>query len=93
MKVFGLAGWSGSGKTALMVRLLPELVSRGVRVSTMKHAHHDFEIDKPGKDSFEHRLAGAEEVLITGRKRWALLHENRDDPEPTVDALIARMSP
>lgn len=93
MKIFGLAGWSGSGKTALMVRLLPELVRRGVRVSTMKHAHHDFEIDKPGKDSFEHRLAGAEEVLITGRKRWALLHENRTDAEPAMDVLIARMSP
>lgn len=93
MVIFGLAGWSGSGKTTLVVRLLPELVGRGLSVSTMKHAHHDFEIDKQGKDSFEHRAAGAAEVLITGGKRWALLHENRDQPEPTVDQLVRRMAP
>lgn len=93
MVIFGLAGWSGSGKTTLMVRLLPELVGRGLSVSTMKHAHHDFEIDKPGKDSFEHRMAGAAEVLITGGRRWALMHENRGDDEPTVEDLAGRMTP
>lgn len=93
MVIFGLAGWSGSGKTTLMVRLLPEIVGRGLRVSTMKHAHHDFEIDTPGKDSFEHRMAGAAEVLITGGRRWALMHENRDSGEPTVEELVGRMTP
>ena len=93
MVIFGLAGWSGSGKTTLMVRLLPVLVERGLRVSTMKHAHHEFEIDTPGKDSFEHRVAGAAEVLITGGKRWALMHENRGQPEPTLEQLVARMAP
>lgn len=93
MKIFGLAGWSGSGKTTLMVRLLPELVGRGLRVSTMKHAHHSFEIDKPGKDSYEHRAAGALEVLITGGRRWALMHENRGESEPSVEELVRRMTP
>jgi molybdopterin-guanine dinucleotide biosynthesis protein B len=93
MKIFGLAGWSGSGKTTLMVRLVPELVSRGLRVSTMKHAHHAFDVDQPGKDSFEHRKAGATEVLVTSANRWALMHENRGEPEPSVEALVSRMSP
>ena len=77
MKIFGLAGWSGSGKTTLMVRLLPEIVGRGHTVSTIKHAHHSFEIDTPGKDSFEHRSAGATEVMITGGMRWALMRTTR----------------
>ena len=93
MKVFGLAGWSGSGKTTLMVNLIPELVGRGLSVSTMKHAHHDFDIDQPGKDSYEHRQAGAREVMISASKRWALMHEVRKEGEPSVDELIARMTP
>jgi molybdopterin-guanine dinucleotide biosynthesis protein B len=93
MKIFGLAGWSGSGKTTLVVRLLPELISRGYSVSTLKHAHHDFDIDKPGKDSFEHRHAGATEVMVTSARRWALMHENRDAPEPGVAEITAHMSP
>ena len=93
MKVFGLAGWSGSGKTTLMVRLLPELTGRGLTVSTMKHAHHTFEIDRPGKDSYAHRAAGAREVLVTSARRWALMHELDGAPEPTMDELIGRMAP
>ena len=93
MKIFGLAGWSGSGKTTLIVNLIPELVRRGLSVSTMKHAHHDFDIDQPGKDSFEHREAGASEVMISASKRWALMHEVRKEGEPSVDELIARMTP
>jgi molybdopterin-guanine dinucleotide biosynthesis protein B len=93
MKIFGLAGWSGSGKTTLMVRLLPEIVARGHTVSTMKHAHHTFEIDTPGKDSYEHRSAGATEVMITGGLRWALMHENRDAGEPVIEELMKHMTP
>ena len=91
MKIFGLVGWSGSGKTTLVTKLLPELIGRGYSVSTMKHTHHNFDIDKKGKDSYEHRAAGATEVLLTGAKRWALLHENREAPEPAIDDLLARM--
>ena len=93
MKIFGFAGWSGSGKTTLIVNLIPELVGRGLSVSTMKHAHHDFDIDQPGKDSFEHRQAGASEVMISASKRWALMHEVHNEGEPSVDDLIARMTP
>lgn len=93
MRIFGLAGWSGSGKTTLVTRLLPELTGRGLAVSTMKHAHHNFDIDKPGKDSYRHRAAGATEVLVTSATRWALLHENRDAPEPSLDELVRRMTP
>lgn len=93
MKIFGLAGWSGSGKTTLVQLLLPALVARGVTVSTMKHAHHAFDVDKPGKDSYVHREAGATEVLITSAKRWALMHENRSEPEPEMADLIKHMSP
>ena len=93
MKVFGLAGHSGSGKTTLMVKLLPALVSRGLRVSTIKHAHHDFDVDTPGKDSYEHRAAGATEVMVSSANRWALMHEHRGAPEADLDSLIARMSP
>ena len=91
--IFGITGWSGSGKTHLVVRLIPELRRRGFRVSTIKHAHHTFDVDQPGKDSFEHRAAGASEVMISSARRWALLHENNDDPEPSLDSLLERMSP
>ncbi|UCH73862.1 MAG: molybdopterin-guanine dinucleotide biosynthesis protein B [Rhodospirillales bacterium] len=93
MKIFGLAGWSGSGKTTLMVRLLPEITGRGYTVSTIKHAHHTFEIDTPGKDSFEHRSAGATEVMISGGMRWALMHENREAGEPAIKDLLRHMTP
>lgn len=93
MKIFGLAGWSGSGKTTLMVNLLPEMVGRGIAVSTMKHAHHAFDIDSPGKDSYEHRAAGATEVLVTSAQRWAVMHELRGAPEPPMEELIDRMTP
>ena len=93
MKIFGIAGWSGSGKTTLMVRLLPELIALGLRVSTMKHAHHAFDVDQPGKDSHNHRMAGASEVLITSANRWALMHENRGDPEPSIEDLVRHMTP
>ena len=93
MRVFGLVGYSGSGKTTLMVQLIPELVRRGITVSTMKHAHHGFDVDQPGKDSYEHRQAGATEVMVSSARRWALMHENRDRPEPGPEELIARMTP
>jgi molybdopterin-guanine dinucleotide biosynthesis protein B len=93
MRVLGLAGWSGSGKTTLVARLIPVLRAKGVRVSTLKHAHHDFDVDQPGKDSYEHRTAGAEEVLVSSARRWALMHELRGAPELTLAELLARMSP
>jgi molybdopterin-guanine dinucleotide biosynthesis protein B len=93
MKILGLGGWSGSGKTTLLAKLIPELVRRGVTVSTMKHAHHGFDVDQPGKDSYVHRTAGATEVLIASERRWALLHEIRDAPEPSAVDLIRHMSP
>ena len=93
MRLLGIAGWSGSGKTTLLVKLLPELVRRGLRVSTVKHAHHGFDVDKPGKDSHAHRAAGAAEVMVSSAKRWALMHENRGAPEPSLDILAARMTP
>lgn len=93
MKVFGLAGWSGSGKTTLLVRLIPELTKRGIRVSTIKHAHHRFDVDRPGKDSYRHREAGATEVLVASGRRWALMHELRSEPEPDLDALLTKLSP
>jgi molybdopterin-guanine dinucleotide biosynthesis protein B len=93
MRVLGLAGWSGSGKTTLVARLIPALRAKGVRVSTLKHAHHDFDVDQPGKDSYEHRAAGAEEVLVSSARRWALMHELRGAPELTLAGLLARMSP
>lgn len=92
MKVMGIAGYSGSGKTTLVERLIPVLRSRGLRVSVVKHAHHDFEIDHVGKDSWRHRLAGAAEVLVTSSRRWAIVHELRDDPEPTLQDHLARLS-
>jgi len=93
MRVFGLAGWSGSGKTTLVVRLLPELARRGISASTVKHAHDGFDIDQPGKDSYEHRRAGAREVLVASNRRWALLHENQGRAEPDLAELIAQLSP
>jgi molybdopterin-guanine dinucleotide biosynthesis protein B len=92
MKLFGLAGWSGAGKTTLVVRLLPALAARGLCVSTMKHAHHSFDIDQPGKDSHRHRAAGATEVMIASAQRWALMHEHGGAPEPTAAALAAHMT-
>jgi molybdopterin-guanine dinucleotide biosynthesis adapter protein len=93
MKLIGLAGWSGSGKTHLMARLIPALTERGVRVSTIKHAHHAFEVDRPGKDSWIHREAGATEVLISSAGRMALLREYRGEPEPDLPALLQRLAP
>jgi molybdopterin-guanine dinucleotide biosynthesis adapter protein len=93
MRVIGLAGWSGAGKTTLLLKLIPELDRRGVSVSTLKHAHHAFEVDEPGKDSFEHRAAGAREVLVASERRWALMHELRGAPEPGLAAHLRRLSP
>jgi len=93
MRIIGLAGWSGSGKTTLITKLIPCLIARGVKVSTLKHAHHGFDLDQPGKDSFFHRAAGATEVIISSARRWAILHELREDPEWDLRALVAKMSP
>lgn len=92
MKVIGLSGWSGAGKTTLLTRLIPHLIAEGVRVSTIKHAHHNFDVDVPGKDSWLHRQAGATEVLISSGRRWALMHELRTAPEPHFTELLAKMS-
>jgi len=93
MNVLGVAGWSGSGKTSLIIRLIPEFKRRGVAVSTVKHAHHRFDIDQPGKDSYRHREAGAHEVLVSSGQRWALMHEVADDQDWSLDTLLARMAP
>ncbi|MCA1953499.1 MAG: molybdopterin-guanine dinucleotide biosynthesis protein B [Hyphomicrobiales bacterium] len=93
MRIIGLAGWSGSGKTTLLARLIPVLVGRGARVSTLKHAHHRFDVDQPGKDSHAHRMAGATEVLVSSAKRIALMRELRDEPEWTLGRLLKRMAP
>lgn len=93
MKILGMTGWSGAGKTTLLTKLIPELVRRGISVSTMKHAHHGFDVDSPGKDSYEHRAAGATEVLVGSAKRWALMHELRDGDEPTAAELMKHMTP
>jgi molybdopterin-guanine dinucleotide biosynthesis protein B len=93
MKILGFAGWSGAGKTTLLAKLIPALAARGIRVSTMKHAHHAFDIDTPGKDSFIHREAGATEVMIASGRRWALMHELRDQAEPEAADLISHMTP
>jgi len=92
VRLIGFAGWSGSGKTTLLQRLIPALVARGLRVSTVKHAHHAFDVDQPGKDSYIHRAAGATEVLIGSAARWALMHELRGDPEPELSDLLAHMT-
>jgi molybdopterin-guanine dinucleotide biosynthesis protein B len=93
VRLIGLAGWSGSGKTTLLAKLLPALIARGRTVSTLKHAHHAFDIDQPGKDSHTHRLAGAHEVLISSARRWALMHELRNEREATLRELVAHLSP
>jgi molybdopterin-guanine dinucleotide biosynthesis protein B len=93
MKVFGFAGWSGSGKTTLIERLIPLVVARGLRVSLIKHAHHTFDVDQPGKDSYRHRHAGCSEVLVSSSRRWALVHELRGAAEPGFPELIERVSP
>ena len=92
-KIFGIAGWKNSGKTGLAVRLVTELVARGYRVSTIKHAHHDFDIDKVGADSYRHRQAGAHEVTIVSGTRYAIMHELRGAPEPAFDDILARLAP
>jgi len=93
MKIFGFAGYSGSGKTTLIERLIPLFTARGLRVSLIKHAHHTFDVDQPGKDSFRHRHAGCTEVMVTSSRRWALMHELRGAPEPGLSEQIARLSP
>lgn len=93
MKVFGFAGWSGSGKTTLIERLIPLLVERAGTVSLIKHAHHEFEVDQPGKDSWRHRQAGCAEVLVSSARRFALMHELRGAPELTLPEALARLSP
>jgi len=93
MRVIGVVGWKNNGKTTLVVRLIEHLVARGYRVSTVKHAHHEADLDRPGKDSWRHREAGAAEVMLATARRWALVHELRDEPEPPLDAILARLSP
>lgn len=92
-RVLGIVGWSGSGKTVLLTRLIPHFVAQGLRVATLKHAHHAFDVDTPGKDSYEHRKAGASEVLICSSQRWVQMHELGDAPEPTLAQLLGRLSP
>ena len=91
--MIGLAGWSGSGKTTLITKVLPVLIGRGLKISTLKHAHHGFDLDQPGKDSFMHRAAGASEVIISSAKRWAVLHELREEPEWNMPALLQKIAP
>jgi molybdopterin-guanine dinucleotide biosynthesis protein B len=93
MKIFGFAGWSGSGKTTLIEQLIPRFVQRGLRVSLIKHAHHTFDVDQPGKDSYRHRHAGAQEILVTSSRRWVLMHELRGSPEPSFDEQVRQISP
>jgi molybdopterin-guanine dinucleotide biosynthesis protein B len=93
MRILGFAGWSGAGKTTLLAKLIPILTDRGLRVSTMKHAHHAFDVDTPGKDSYVHREAGATEVMVASGRRWALMHELRDAAEPDAAQLISHMTP
>jgi len=91
--MIGLAGWSGSGKTTLITKVLPVLIKRGLKISTLKHAHHGFDLDQPGKDSFMHRAAGASEVIISSAKRWAVLHELHEEPEWDMPALLKKIAP
>jgi molybdopterin-guanine dinucleotide biosynthesis adapter protein len=93
MRIIGLAGWSGSGKTTLLAKVIPSIVARGLKVSTLKHAHHAFDVDQPGKDSHTHRMAGATEVLVSSANRWALVHELRGAAELTLEALLDKLSP
>jgi molybdopterin-guanine dinucleotide biosynthesis protein B len=92
MKVIGLAGWSGAGKTTLLTRVIPHFLQQGLRVSVIKHAHHAFDVDVPGKDSWAHRQSGATEVLVSSERRWALMHELRGAGEPKLPELLAKMS-
>ena len=93
MKIFGFAGWSGGGKTTLIEKLIPRFAMRGLSVSLIKHAHHEFDIDRPGKDSYRHRKAGCTEVMVASDLRWALMHEMRGNVEESLDALLMRMAP
>jgi molybdopterin-guanine dinucleotide biosynthesis adapter protein len=93
MRIIGLAGWSGSGKTTLVTSVIPVLVKRGLKVATVKHAHHDFDTDQPGKDSWLHRQAGASEVAIVSSRRWAIVHELGQEPEPPLGEVLAKLSP
>src|SRR5262247_981148 len=92
MRIIGLAGWSGSGKTTLVTKVIPRLIARGIRVSTVKHAHHGFDLDQPGKDSFMHRAAGATEVAISSANRFAILHGLSGEPEWDLKALVVKLS-
>lgn len=93
MKIIGIAGFSGSGKTTLVEKVIPLLVAEGLRVSLIKHAHHEFDVDQPGKDSYRHRHAGASEVLVSSSKRWALMHELRGAAEATLEDQLKQLSP
>ena len=93
MRIIGLAGWSGSGKTTLVTKVVPVLVKRGLKIATVKHAHHDFDTDQPGKDSWLHRRAGASEVAVVSSRRWAIMHELGDEAEPSLDQVLAKLSP
>jgi molybdopterin-guanine dinucleotide biosynthesis protein B len=93
VKIFGFAGWSGSGKSTLIEKLIPRLVKRGLRVSLIKHAHHTFDVDQAGKDSYRHRHAGASEILVTSSRRWVLMHELRGAHEPSFDEQLKHLSP
>lgn len=93
MKVFGITGWKNSGKTTLVADLVKHLSGHGLKVSTIKHAHCNFDIDKPGTDSFKHREAGAQQVLLASSNRWALMHELRNDQEPELDELLQHLEP
>jgi len=92
MRIIGLAGWSGAGNTTLLAKVIPRIVARGLKVSTVKHAHHSFDLDQPGKDSHTHRLAGATEVLVGSASRWALVHELRGEPEASLASLLQKLS-
>jgi molybdopterin-guanine dinucleotide biosynthesis protein B len=93
MKILGIAGYSGSGKTTLIEKVVPVLVREGLRVSLVKHAHHEFDVDQPGKDSYRHRHAGCTEVLVSSSKRWALMHELRGGAEPSLQEQLKHLSP
>jgi molybdopterin-guanine dinucleotide biosynthesis protein B len=93
MRIIGLAGYSGSGKTTLLAKAIPRLIARGLAVSTLKHAHHEFDVDQPGKDSHTHRMAGATEVLVASSRRFALVHELRGEAEPSLAALLGKLAP
>ena len=93
MRIFGIVGWKNSGKTGLMERLVADIAARGLTVSTVKHAHHAFDVDQPGKDSYRHRVAGASEVLVASAQRYVVMHELRGAPEPPLSDLLARLAP